>query len=456
MDRALAALERNLGDSVVMRTTEFCECFAHDESEAEGRIPGAVVIATSREHVQATLAIAAEAGVPVTPRGAGTGRTGGAVPLCGGIVLAMTGMNRIKEIDLRDMVAVVEPGVILADLHDAVEREGAFYPPDPNSLKDCAIGGNIAENAGGPRAVKYGVTKDYVIGLDVTLMGGAQMRLGRRTAKGVVGYDLASLIVGSEGTLAVVTEATLRLVPKPQMVRTVLALFGSVHDAARVIGLLVRQAIVPRCAELVDAGALGAMRAQGVGVDERASAMLILEVDGDVASCERDLERVGEACTSAQSIDVVVAQDAAQRDRIWGARRELSPAIRRLSGNKLAEDVVVPRSKIPELIDVLERISGETGVRTLSYGHAGDGNLHVNFLWDDDAQEPRVQEAIRKLFCAVVAMRGTISGEHGIGVLKRRYVGIEQAGEVIQMQREVKRLFDPLGLLNPGKMFPES
>jgi glycolate oxidase len=427
--------------------------YATDESDVEGRMPDAVVIATSAEDVATTLAIAEEAGVPVTPRAGGTGRTGGAVPVAGGIVLATHGLARIKDIDRANLIAVVEPGVVTGELHVAVEREGLFYAPDPNSLDSCMIGGNLGENAGGPRAFKYGVTRDWVLGLEAHLVGGATLRVGKRTVKGVTGYDVTALLVGSEGTLAVFTEATLRLVPKPPLLATALALFADVGSAAAAVGAIVEAGVVPRCLEMLDAATLAAVRAAGVAVDPRAGAMLLIEVDGEAS--EAALLRVGEvAIGAAGSIDVVVAQDAAQRDRLWAARRALSRATRKLARHKLSEDVVVPRSKLAELLARTDAIGAATGVRHLTYGHAGDGNMHVNFLWDDDAERPSVDRAIGMLMRATVELGGTLSGEHGIGVSKAQYLALEQSAELIALQREIKRVFDPKELLNPGKIFP--
>ncbi len=427
--------------------------YATDESDVEGRMPDAVVIATSAEDVATTLAIAEEAGVPVTPRAGGTGRTGGAVPVAGGIVLATHGLARIKEIDRANLIAVVEPGVVTGELHAAVEREGLFYAPDPNSLDSCMIGGNLGENAGGPRAFKYGVTRDWVLGLEAHLVGGATLRVGKRTVKGVTGYDVTALLVGSEGTLAVFTEATLRLVPKPPLLATALALFADVGSAAAAVGAIVEAGVVPRCLEMLDAATLAAVRTAGVAVDPRAGAMLLIEVDGEAS--EAALLRVGEvAIGAAGSIDVVVAQDAAQRDRLWAARRMLSRATRKLARHKLSEDVVVPRSKLAELLARTDALVAATGVRHLTYGHAGDGNMHVNFLWDDDAERPSVDRAIGMLMRATVELGGTLSGEHGIGVSKAQYLALEQSAELIALQREIKRVFDPKELLNPGKIFP--
>lgn len=427
--------------------------YANDESDVEGRAPDAVVIAASAEDVATTLAIAEAAGVPVTPRAGGTGRTGGAVPVAGGIVLATHALARIKEIDRANLTAVVEPGVVTGELHAAVERDGLFYAPDPNSLDSCMIGGNLAENAGGPRAFKYGVTRDWVLGLEAHLIGGATLRVGKRTVKGVTGYDVTALLVGSEGTLAVFTEATLRLVPKPPLIATALALFTDVGSAAKAVAAIIDAGVVPRCLEMLDSATLAAVRGSGVAIDPRAGAMLLIEVDGEAS--EAALLRVGEVATGSPGLlDVVVAQDAAQRDRLWGARRMLSRATRKLARHKLSEDVVVPRSKLAELLARTDQIGAATGVRHLTYGHAGDGNMHVNFLWDDDAERPAVDRAIGMLMRTTVDLGGTLSGEHGIGVSKAQYLELEQSAGLIALQRAIKHVFDPKDLLNPGKIFP--
>jgi glycolate oxidase len=453
VDRAKVELERRLGVSKVLTGRDACAPYASDDSDAAGRVPDAVVIAESVADVACALEVADACDVPVTPRAGGTGRTGGAVPVAGGIVLATHALGRIKDIDRENLVAVVEPGLITGELHAAVEREGFFYAPDPNSLDSCMIGGNLAENAGGPRAFKYGVTRDWVLGLEACLVGGRVVRTGKRTVKGVTGYDVTALLVGSEGTLAVFTEATLRLVPRPEAIATALALFVDVRAAAGAVSAIVAEGVVPRCLELLDAQTLGAVRAAGVAIDERAGAMLLIEVDGSAA--EATLLRVGEvAARAAGCIDVVVAQDAGQRDRLWAARRMLSKATRRLARHKLSEDVVVPRSRIAELLARADDIGDATGVRHLAYGHAGDGNLHVNFLWDEDEERPAVDRAIGMLMRATVELGGTLSGEHGIGISKAPYLPLEQSEDLIALQRDIKRAFDPKGLLNPGKIFP--
>jgi glycolate oxidase len=453
VDRARLLLSRALGSSRVLTDPNACEPFVRDESEAQGETPAAVVLAESAEDILTTFRVASESEVPVVPRSGGSGKTGGAVPLNGGIVLVTRGMASIKEIDRDDLLAVVEPGVILGDLHTAVEREGLFYPPDPNSAAYCCLGGNVAENAGGPRAFKYGVTREYVLGLETCLISGERLRVGRRTVKGVTGYDLTALLVGSEGTLGVFSEITLKLIPLPERVLTLVATFPTARQAAEAVRRMVAARVVPRCMEFLDATTTEAVRRRGVAVPEGAGALLILEVDGDEGACEASAQRVGDACDEAGALAVQVAQSAAQRDRLWEARREMSPAIRKMARRKLSEDVVVPRSRLPALLDEVERIGEANRVRMLSYGHAGDGNLHVNFLWDDDGEIPQVEAAIGALFRSVVRLGGTLSGEHGIGVLKAPYLHLEQSEELMTAQRRIKAALDPKGLLNPGKIF---
>jgi len=456
VERAVLELERVLGPSKVDTTEAARNAHASDDSEAMGRMPDAVVLATGRDDVVRALEIAEKHGVPVTPRAAGTGRTGGAVPVAGGIVLSTSGFGQILEIDRENLLAVVQPGLITADLHAAVEKEGLFYPPDPNSLKTCMIGGNIAENAGGPRAFKYGVTREYVLGLEAVLMGGRVLSTGKRTVKGVTGYDVTALLVGSEGTLGVFTEATMKLVPNPTEVATVLALFENVRGAAAAVKRVVAAGLVPRCLELMDETTLQAIRNSGVSVDLRAKAMLLVEVDGRHMALDDMIERLGNELTGTDgdTIDVVAAQDASQRARLWESRRVLSRAVRKLTKHKLSEDVVVPRSKLVDLLESVDRIGEQTGVRYLTYGHAGDGNMHVNFLWNEDHERPNVDRAIDLLMRRTIELRGTLSGEHGIGVMKAAYMPLEQSPGLLSLQQDLKRVFDPSGLLNPGKIFP--
>jgi glycolate oxidase len=430
------------------------ERFARDESEAEGVLPDVVVLPDCVDDLRAVLAVALEAEVPVTPRAAGTGRSGGAVPSAGGIVIATLGMNSIKDIDVREGVAVVEPGVVLADLHHAVEREGWFYPPDPNSLKSCAIGGNVAENSGGPRAVKYGVTRDYVLGIEALLVGGERLFVGRRTRKGVAGYDVASLLVGSEGTLAVFSEVIVKLIPKPESIVTLLMTFSQLRDAAVAAQALTAARLLPRCMELMDGATLDALRQAGNPIDPHAGALLLVEVDGSEGQVDAEAQRVAEHCDRAGAIEVLTAQDPAHRERLWSARREMSHAVRRLAKHKYAQDIVVPRQRVVELLDRVASASERSGVRFLTYGHVGDGTLHVNFLWDGDDEAERVEETIAILLRDVIELGGSLSAEHGIGILRARYLPLEHSPRLIALQRDLKAAFDPHGLLNPGKIFP--
>ncbi len=460
--RAQRALARYFGPSRLKVDPRDCESYRRDASEVEGLLPAAVVLAESVGDAELALRAAAEAGVPLVPRGGGTGKTGGAVPLLGGIVLDLRGLSRIKEIDRREQLAVVQPGVVLSDFRAAVHVEGLFYAPDPSSRVACTLGGNVATNAGGPRALKYGVTGRHVLGLEALLPGGRRIFAGRRTAKGVTGYDLTSLLVGSEGTLAVFGELTLRLLPPPESTLTLLVPFQRMAQAAEAVGDIIEQGLGPSCLELLDARASGgraALLPALVGPELGAAvqgteALLLIEVDGSEAACEASAGRIRSACRARGAQDDRVASLAEQRERLWDVRANMSASLRRTAKYKLSEDIAVPRRQLGSLLDQLERLSQRLAVRSVAYGHAGDGNLHVNFLWDDEAEAPRVQAAIRELFQLTVSLGGTLSGEHGIGVLKAPYLPLEQSADLIELQRSLKQSFDPTGLLNPGKIFP--
>lgn len=451
--RGALALERRLGPSKVL-TGSGCEAFVTDDSAAVGITPDAIVFAESQDDVRATLELATQAGLPVTPRGAGSGRVGGATAVHGGIVLCLTQMNGIKGIDAREQTAVVEPGLLLGALHASVEGEGLFYPPDPSSLAICTLGGNVAMNAGGPRAFKYGVTRDYVLGMDVVVPSGDSFFAGRRTRKGVTGYDIASLLVGSEGTLGVIGDITVRLIRKPEAVLTLLVLFTDVHASGACVEQLIARGTQPRCIELLDEATLAALRLGGNPITEQAKAMLLIELDGDEHTIEREASLIEGIAQDVGALELLAASEPAQRDRLWSARREMSYAVRRLARHKLSEDVVVPRKHIGQLLKTVAEVSEATGVQALTYGHAGDGNLHCNYLWNHDHEYPLVEQSIRRLFERVVELGGTLSGEHGIGVLKAPFLPLEQSPALIDLQRRVKASFDPQGLLNPGKIFP--
>jgi glycolate oxidase len=367
-------------------------------------------------------------------------------------------MNRILEIDETNLLAVVEPNVITGDLQDAVERVGLFYPPDPASLRESVIGGNVAECAGGPRAFKYGTTRNYVLGLEVVLPTGAIIRTGSKAVKNVVGYDLTRLIVGSEGTLAIVTQVVVRLIPRPPVQATLRVTFGGIADAVAAVVEILRARVVPATIELVDAACLDAV-ARHVGqplAPSGTEALLLVEVDGFPEAVGAEAHLVEAACRAAGAAEILRASNAAEREALWRVRRELSPALKTISPIKLNNDVVVPKGRLPELFDLVGQISRDLRLRIPCFGHAGDGNIHVNIMVEPgDADElARARAAVPLLFAGVVALEGSISGEHGIGYTKAPYLGIELSPDVIALMRRIKHAFDPHGILNPGKIFP--
>lgn len=455
-ETAILALERALGPSRVESDRDTLERFAADDSGVRGELPCAVVHANGPEDVRKALALAAEFRLPVTPRAAGTSRTGGASPVQGGIVLLTLGWSKLVDVDRREHLAVLEPGHLLGAFQSQVEAEGLFYPPDPGSQTGCSIGGTVATNAGGPRGFKYGVTGDYVLGVDAILPNGEHVHTGRRTSKGVTGYDLTSLMVGSEGTLAVLGNITVRLLRKPERVATLLSVFDDEVTAAEAVVAIVSSGVRARCVEFLDEVTLGAIRDSGTRVPERARALLITEVDGDETECARGLQRLGEALTAAHALEVRAAMNDADRDQLWSTRRAMSYSVRQLAKHKVSEDVAVPRTRLPELLRFLRGLREERGLRVLSYGHAGDGNLHVNFLWNDVSERAAVDAGIESLFREVIRLQGTLSGEHGLGALKAPFLPLEQSAGLITLQRQLKAVFDPHGLLNPGKVLPES
>jgi glycolate oxidase len=424
----------------------------------KGHPPDVVVIPANTEQIASIARLCNAERVPLVVRGAGTGFTGGAVPSRGGVLLSMERLNRILEIDELNLLAVVEPNVINADLQKAVETRGLFYPPDPASLHQSSIGGNVAECAGGPRAFKYGTTKRYVLALEAVLPTGEVINTGSKAVKNVVGYDLTQLLVGSEGTLAIITKITLRLVPKPPASATMLATFAGIRSAVDAVSELIRRRVVPAALELIDSDSLRAIETHLGGglVPPATGAALIVEVDGTDRGVQVVLDRVVEACLAADTKEITRARDEAERDRVWSLRRQTSAALKATGLIKINHDVVVPRGRVPQLFDVIAEIKEQFKVRVASFGHAGDGNIHVNLLiTPGDADEAaRAKEAERFLFTRVVALEGSISGEHGIGFAKAAYLPIELSTDEIALMKRVKTAFDPNGILNPGKIFP--
>ncbi|HET7218818.1 MAG TPA: FAD-linked oxidase C-terminal domain-containing protein [Vicinamibacterales bacterium] len=418
-----------------------------------------VVLPRTAAEISAIVRACAAHRVPIVPRGAGTGYTGGSVPTSGGVVISMERMNRILEIDEANLIAIVEPNVITGDLQDAVEKVGLFYPPDPASLRQSAIGGNVAECAGGPRAFKYGTTKQYVLGLEAVLPTGEIIETGGKVVKNVVGYDLTHLIVGSEGTLAIITKIILRLIPKPPVQATLRATFASVDAAVAGVSEIVRERVVPAAIELVDGTSLEAV-ASNLGsrslAPEGTAAILLVEVDGVPASVDEEAARVERALARAGATEVRRARDEAERDELWRVRRELSLSLKMVAGLKLNHDVVVPKGRIPELFALVRRLERDYALRIPCFGHAGDGNIHVNLMVDPNDADAvrRAHEAEHVLFRGVVALEGAISGEHGVGFSKKPFVTLDLTADEIALMTRVKAAFDPLNILNPGKMFP--
>ena len=424
-----------------------------------GHPPDFVVLPADTPQVAAIARLCHHHRVPMVVRGAGTGYTGGAVPTAGGVVISMERLNRIIEIDEANLLVVVEPNVITGDLQRAVEAVGLFYPPDPASLEWSSIGGNVAECAGGPRAFKYGVTKNYVLALEAVLPNGEIVRTGSKAVKNVVGYDLTHLLVGSEGTLAIITRIVLRLIPKPPARATLTASFATVHAACEAVSELIRRRVVPAAIELIDGDSLRAIekRTGRSVVKSGAEALVIVECDGARAAADEEAVRVDEACAAAGALEIRRANSEAEREALWSARRDMSLALRDTGLLKINHDVVVPRGRIPELFELIAVLRSEHRLRIAAFGHAGDGNIHVNFMVDrhDPEELARAKRAERLMFERVVALEGSITGEHGIGFAKRQYLGLELSPETIALMKRVKSAFDPEGILNPGKIFPD-
>ncbi len=450
------ALEKIVGVGGVERGTEERFCHSYDAT-GYSYLPDAVVFPSTAHQVSQLLKLACERGFPVIPRGNGSGMTGGSLPLEGGVVLAMGRMNRIHDIDEDNFTASVEPGVVTGDFHKAVEKRGLFYPPDPASSAFCTLGGNIGECAGGPRAVKYGVTRDYVLGLEAVLPTGEIIHTGVKTAKGVAGYDLTRLIVGSEGTLAVVTRMMLRLIPLPEKIETLSACFADIHQAARTVSAIIRQGIVPRCVEFLDRSSLELVK-DVLGetvIVPGTTALLILEVDGKRQMVEADARELKSLCGDMGAIKVVTAQGPEEATGIWKARKALSPLLYKLAPHKINEDIVVPISRIPDMVEFIGQLQRESGLTIVSFGHAGDGNIHCNIMYDKRnlGQCHSAQKAVDALFDHTLKLGGTITGEHGVGITKKQYLRKEIGPVEIELMGRIKQLFDPKNILNPGKIF---
>jgi glycolate oxidase len=371
-------------------------------------------------------------------------------------VLSTEKMNRILEINREDLTVLVQPGVINGRLQRELERHGLFYPPDPSSLNFCTIGGNVAENAGGARALKYGVTRDYVIGLEAVLPDGRIITTGVKTAKGVVGYDLTRLLVGSEGTLAMITKIRLKVLPLPEDVITLLALFHELEPAGESVQRIIAEGILPRTLEFLDAETIHAVENyKTIGLPGGTEAMLLIELDGAPSVITCDAERISAICEKLGG-EIIMAENESARMKLWEARRAISPALFHISPAKINEDIVVPRSRLAEMLRRLKMLSERTGIRIVSFGHAGDGNIHVNLMVDREKKKEyeKAQKLVEEIFRITLELGGTISGEHGIGLTKRHYISMEIHPAELEIMKKIKQAFDPKNLLNPGKIFP--
>ena len=454
----IALLAEAVGSARLRTSRADLDRYGADETEDLVYRSEVVVLPETRSEVEAVMRLADAHRVAVTPRGAGTGLSGGALPVRGGIVLSLERMNRIVEVDRRNLVAVVEPGVVTQTLQEAVEEVGLFYPPDPASRGSCFIGGNVAHGAGGPRAVKYGTTRDYVLGLEAVLPGGRVIRTGGKLRKHAAGYALHQLLVSSEGTLAVVTEVTLRLLPLPAHRVTLLAPFPSMEAALGTLVAAFERGVVPAAAEFLERDAIVAAAAHlGVAPPAAdAAALLLFEVDGrSAARVAEEAEAVGAACLDGGALDVLVADDPPRQRELWRLRRAVGEAVKSISPYREI-DAVVPIARIAELVAGAKRIARDHGLDAICYGHAGDGNIHINVLkrdLPDTTWRERIEQAAGDLYTFVAGLGGALSGEHGVGLVGRGHLERMLGAETIDVMRAVKRAFDPHGILNPGKIF---
>jgi glycolate oxidase len=448
-------LRRALPDGAVATDPDLLIAYAGDESHATAVPPALAVRATRSQEVSAVLAWATEHGVAVTPRGGGSGKAGGCVPEPEGLVLSLEGMNRLETIDRASFYAVAGAGIVTEALRDAAEAEGLFYAPDPASLGMSTLGGNVATNAGGPRAFRYGATGASVLGLDVVFADGQQAFVGKHTVKGVAGLDLCSLLVGSEGTLAVITGVKVRLRAKPRAVRTLLGFFADDATALAAVHASLSSPFEPSVLEFLSADTLD-LAAKKLPFKRPAGcrALLLSEVEGDPKATASRAEDLGMALMEAGALDVQMAAEGAGRRRIWELRRDISYTVKEDARRFLSEDIAVPLRQTLPMLDRVKEIAGRHGLRHACYGHAGDGNLHVNLLCEEDGQWERATAASEEVFRAAIELGGTITGEHGVGRLKRPYLAWEQANPVLRAQRAIKGALDPAGILNPNVLLP--
>jgi len=444
-----------VGKDNLLTVKEELMCYSYDATNQKF-LPEAVVFPRSPQQISQIMLLANQYSFPVIPRGAGSGFVGGSLPVEGGLVLTLTKMNRIIKIEPENLTAVVEPGVVTGDFQQKVESLGLFYPPDPASLKFSTMGGNVAVCAGGPRCVKYGVTKNYVLGLEVVLPTGEIIKTGVQTLKGVAGYDLTSFLVGSEGTLGIITKIIVKLLPLPETKKTMLATFHKMDDATLTVSSIIHARIIPATLEFIDQAAIRCVEDYlNMGLPTQAEALLLIEVDGDMDTVARQIELIKDICFKNNASEVKIAQSREEEEQLWKARRSISPALLKLNPHKINEDINVPISHIPKIIRRINEIAQRYQLINVNFGHAGDGNIHTNLMINKDNPDEttRAQQAVKEIFQAALELGGTISGEHGIGITKAPYLQMEIGKKNIALMKQIKSLFDPHNILNPGKLF---
>ncbi|HZV45882.1 MAG TPA: FAD-linked oxidase C-terminal domain-containing protein [Thermodesulfovibrionales bacterium] len=450
----IAQIGDQFPDITISTAPEDIICYGFDASGIEV-CPSAIVWPNNTADVVKVMKYAYEKEIPVVPRGAGTGMTAGAVPSKGSIVLSFEKMKKIIEIDAENLNVLCEPGVINGKLQRELEWTGFFYPPDPASMNFCTLGGNVAENAGGPRALKYGVTRDYVMEIEAVLPNGEVITTGIKTTKGVVGYDLTRLFTGSEGTLAVFTKIRLKVLPLPEEVITLLAIFRSLESSGDAVTKIISSKIIPRTLEFMDRNAIEAVENfKPIGLPRDAEAVLLIELDGQPSTITREAEKVIALC-SKLGAEIRMAKDEFAKNNLWASRRALSPALYHIKPTKINEDIVVPRNKLTEMLRRLRTLSEKSGIAIVNFGHAGDGNIHVNIMVDkaDEDEYQRGLGLVEQIFRDTLELGGTISGEHGIGLTKAGYIDMELSERELKIMESIKKVFDPKKILNPGKIF---
>lgn len=453
--QVIEALTKELGKKKVITEPEDLICYSFDATaDMPSKLPDVVVVPGDTGEVVKIINIANQFKTPIYPRGSGTNLSGGTIPIHGGIVVSMQGMNRILEIDADNLVAVVQPGVIIQDLNNAVAPFGLIYPPDPGTVATATMGGSVSECSGGLRGLKYGVTKHYVMGIEVVLADGKVARYGGKTVKNVTAYDMVKLFTGAEGTLGIITEITVKIIPAPEAKKAMLAIFSNLSDAGNTVTEIVRSKVIPATMEIMDQVTIRTVENFAkVGLPTDAEALLLIEVDGIPEVVEREAATVVKVVEKNNG-KIKVAKDDKERDNLWAARRSALPALAQVKPTTVLEDATVPRSRLTDMLVALQGIAQKYNLQIGTFGHAGDGNLHPTILTDArDAEEmKRVHQAVDEIFKIALEMGGTISGEHGIGIAKAKYLPLEFGEHGVEAMRKVKRALDPDNLLNPGKM----